>query len=246
MIEHLGLGVELTLEDRVTRKVDPIIRELDRLKRTSEEVTRRIDANNNHLYGSFERYMRAERIKDFNQAVSSTNDVLLTMTERLVRGTYSAERFFNSLNRAQAVGNFNQLYSSIRRVQEQLAMMGFGMSRLQEQMGNQRAYNIIKYQMKDLEDRIKLTKKAIEEMQNRPDSSKFQKEIELAKQSLKTFEEELRKARDMQRQLAETHGLMIDTFRGKPIMFKPAEILAQRIANRLLGLSMLDMALLLS
>lgn len=160
MIEHLGLGVELTLEDRITRKVDPIIRELDRLKRTSEEVTRRIDANNSHLYGSFERYMRVERIKDFNQAVRSTNDVLLTMTERLVKGTYATDAFFNSLNRAQAVGNFNQLYSSIRRVQQQLAMMGFGMSRMQEQMSNQRAYNIMKYQMKDLEDRVKLTKKS--------------------------------------------------------------------------------------
>ena len=242
MIEHLGLGIELTLEDRITRKVDPIIRELDRLKRTSEEVTRKIDANNSHLYGSFERYMRAERIKDFNQAVKGTNDVLLTMTERLVRGTYSAEKFFNSLNRAQAVGNFNQLYNSIRRVQEQLIMTGFGMSRLQEQMDNQRAYDIMKYKMKDLEDRIKLTNNAIKEMQNSSDSFKFQKEIELAKQSLKVYEEELRKARDMQRQLAETHGLMIGEFRGKPIMFKPAETLAQRTANRLLGLSMLDMA----
>lgn len=242
MIEHLGLGVEITLEDRVTQKVDPIIRELERLKRTSEEVTKRVDANNIHLYGSFERYMRAQKIRDFNEAVRGTNTVLLTMTERLVRGTYSAERFFNSLNRAQAVGSFNELYNSIRRVQEQLSMMGFGMSHLQEKMVNQRAYNIMKYQMADLYDRIKLTKKAIEEMQNSPDSSKFQKEIELAKQSLKVYEEELRKARDMQRQLAKTHGLMIGEFRGKPIMFKPAETLAQRTANRLLGLSMLDMA----
>ena len=242
MIEHLGLGVELTLEDRITRKVDPIIRELDRLKRTSEEVTRRIDANNSHLYGSFERYMRVERIKDFNQAVRSTNDVLLTMTERLVKGTYATDAFFNSLNRAQAVGNFNQLYSSIRRVQQQLAMMGFGMSRMQEQMSNQRAYNIMKYQMKDLEDRVKLTKKAIEEMQKSPDSSKFVREIELAKRALKEYDSELKSVQEMRQKLAQTHGLQTGDFRGSTIMYRPAETLAQRTANRLLGLSMLDMA----
>jgi hypothetical protein len=241
MWERLGLGVDLELDDNMTRTINPLIRELERLRRETQNTANSVQGSNNAMYSSYRRTFNAQMLRDFNTAMRDTGQTALFASDRLLRATQSANMFANSVNRIQSAGNFNRMYNEIYRTQRVLGMMGYGMSSMQERMSNSRAYNMLNYQMKDLQDRIKLTSQAIRQMQNSPDASKFQREIALAQRSLQAYQNQLAQV-NMRQQLAQTHGMRLMSLGGRDTLVNEASTLRQRIQYRLLGQSMMDVA----
>jgi hypothetical protein len=242
MYDRLGLGVELDFKDSMTRKVNPLIMELDRLKRASKDATRDMQYQNEMLYRSMGRtYGNYKMFKDFNKAMKPTDQALLAITERFIRATSAATNFATAVNRAQAMGNFNRMANDMMRAQRMMGMMGYGQSRQQKEMFDTQAYTMLNYRLKDLNDRIALTKKGIQEMMNSPDASKFTKEIALARNALKQYEDQMASINAKQK-MAEVNGYSIHKFMGKDAFVKMPDTTGQIIKNKLLGQSMMDVA----
>ena len=204
-MEQLGLGVRLDFEDNMTNRINPLIRDLERLRRQAQQTTRTFDSMSS-AYDPFSS-TRRQKLREYHSSMQSLDHVLLNTSNSLIRATVSANNLSRAMNRMQFTGNFNQMYGQIARVQRMLGNMGFGMSKMQKEMSNLKAFNMMDVQIKDLQDRIKLTTKALDEMQKSPDSSKFVKEIDLAKRSLLAYRAELARTGSLQQKLADTHGL---------------------------------------
>lgn len=242
-MEQLGLGVRLKLDDDMTKEINPIVRDLERLRQQAQRTTKTFnDMRNAHNpFGSNKR----QEVRDYFDSMRSADRVLLNISDRFIRATKSANDLGRAMNRMQFSGRFNLMYSDIMRVQRMLGQMGYGMSKMQKEMSNLRAFNMMDVQLKDLHDKIKLTDKALKEMQKSPDSKHMVKEMDIAKRSLQAYRNELSRVGSLQEKLAKTHGLgTMKSFTGaKDILYQREENFGKNIQNRLAGLAMGDMAL---
>lgn len=237
-MDLMGLGIRLDLQDNMTRQIDPLIRRLEELEEQSRQTANSFNQSNTTMFGSH----RRRNIQDYVSSMGTMDVALNRISRTLISATASASRFAQATNRMQFTGNFSRMYGELTRVNMMLGRMGYGMSRLQREMSDTRAYNMLNYQLKDLQDRIKLTSQAIKEMQNAPNSSQFREQIALAQQSLRAYQSQLQSTSAMQQQLARTHGLRTFNAGGSTQLMQMPDTMRQRVANRLLGLSMLDVA----
>lgn len=238
MFDSLGLGVRLTLDNDLTNRVDPLIRDIERLERAARQTTQSF----NNFNGSMSSYLRAQQIQELNRALQGTGAVLNNVSQRLISASYSANAFATSMNRMQAVGNLSRMTSEITSVQRQLANLGFGMSALQQKMSDTRAYNAMNYQLKELHDRINLTRQALTEMQNAPDSSRYTEEIRVARQALTEYERQLSRV-NQQQVIARNHGLSMTNINGRDTMLRMPDTMRENLTNRLIGASMRDVGI---
>lgn len=240
-MEYLGLGVRLDMDDNLTNRVDPIVRDIERLERSARSATSTIDAFGNKMGYVTDRHLRAQKFHDISAAIRGTDQALLSISRSLVNATASANSFANATNQMQSLGSFNRLNNDIMRVQSSLAYMGFGMSEMQKQLMDNRAFQAFHYQAKELEDRINLTKKALVEMQNSPDSSKFVEEMTVARRSLSLLEGQL-KSVNAQQKIANDMGMQSASFMGREHLFRLPDSTRDQFRNQMLGLSLLDVA----
>lgn len=242
-MEQLGLGVQLSLDDDMSRNINPIIRDLERLRNQARRTTTTMNEMRN-AHNPFGRNRRQD-LQDYHMSMQSADRVLLSVSDRLILATKSANSLGRALNRAQFGGNFNVMYRDMVRVQTMLGNMGYGMSKMQRDMSNLRAYNMMDVQIKDLHDRIKMTTKALSEMQKSPDSSKMVKEMDVAKRALLAYRTELTRVGSLQNKLTQTHGLgQMKSFAGaKDILFEQEKGFSKNIQNRVMGLANTDLAL---
>lgn len=238
MQDYLGLGINLSLDDNLTRRVDPIVRDLDRLRESARRTTTSI----NGLRNTGDPFSSARRrnIQDYNTAMQRTDLALLGVTDRLVRATHSANGLAKATNSAQFTGNFGRMYGEVFRVNNILSQMGFGMSRMQKEMKANQAYTMADTQIKDLKDRVNQTKRALDEMQNSANSSMYTKEIALAQRALQTYQVELQRAGDLQQSLANVNGYGTTSSNVGNVMFESAPNPA---SLKLLGATMRDVGL---
>ena len=239
-MEQLGLGVRLSLDDDMSSHINPLIRDLERLRRTAQRTSGTFN-DMSRDYNPFSRSRRGE-VEDYYASMQSMDRVLLNVSERMIRASNSANRLGQATNRMQFTGNFNQMYNDVMRVQRVLGNMGFGMSQMQKDMSNVKAFNMIDKQFKDLQDKIKLTSKAMKEMQASPDSAKFVKEIDLAKRSLLTYQMELKRVGSLQKKLAETHGYGLTKSGGKDVLYEKNQSTAGSLKAMAMASVMKDMA----
>jgi hypothetical protein len=236
MLEQLGLGIKVDLQNDMSRKVDPLIRDLQRLKAESQDTASRITNSNRLLGESYDKYFKADRIKDMNTAMRGTGAIINDVTGRLINATVAMNNFNNATNRMTAMSNWNQMQSDILRTQRMLAEMGYGMSRVQEKKFDLANYQMVNYQMKEVADRIALTEKAIKQLNKAPDSAHTRKELALAKTALEAYRSEYGKLNDQQKKFAELSGYK---FINGELIKMPG--LATQASNRLKGLFSLDM-----
>lgn len=240
MFNSLGLGVRLDLVENVTRNVDPIIRDLERLRAEARATTEQYNAMSGGLHNSFGRYGEHRRqFQDMRVAMGDMGNALNHVSDRLVRATYSAAQFGSAMNSMQATGNLSRMYNEITRVQRVLGNMGFGMTQMQRDMADGRAYNALNVQMRDLEDRIKHTKQAIKEMNNAPNSSQFTREIAVAQRALQAYENQLRSVNSAQ-VIARTNGMQLFNFNGREQMMRMPQTLGAEMRNMFTGAMFAD------
>lgn len=239
-MEYIGFGVHIELDEEVTERIDPVIREMERLKKQMREVDKHSKDMNKGDY--FYNSKRRREMRDYVSSMRSLDRVLMNISERFVRATYSANALNKATNRMQFAGNFNKMYSDIMRTQRMLGNMGFGESKQQSSQADMRAYQMLNYTIKDLEDRIKLTSQALREMEKSGDASKYPEQYRLAKESLKAFNDELARGQSLQSKLAQTHNYGIAQGIGKDTLYRPPSSLKDLAVNKLMGASMKDMA----
>lgn len=239
-MEQLGLGVRLELDDDMTQEINPIIRDLERLRNQATRTTNTFNDMRN-AHNPFGRNRRQD-IQDYYASMQSADRVLLSVSDRLILATKSANALSRAVNRTQFAGNFNVMYRDMVRVQTMLGQMGYGMSKMQRDMSNLRAFNMMDVQIKDLQDRIKLTTQALKEMQSSPDASKMTKEIDVAKRALQAYRNELSKVGSLQNKLAETHGLGYMKAGGRDVLYEQENNVGQNAQNRIAGMLMGDVA----
>jgi len=231
-MDMLGLGMKVNLEEDITRKVDPIIRDLEKLKRSMKDT----EGSMNDMYRTVgtgtDRYMRSERIREMASAHKGLDQSLNRVSESLIRATYAQDKF-NRSNDAFSVQHIQRAMGEMTRAQRQLAQFGFGMSKMQEGMMEQKAYNAMKYSLRELEDRAKLTEKALNQMMKSPNASQYAKEIDVARRSLEAYKNEAMSVREAQKKLAKDMGLGFSQVGGQPAMYKKADSLKQNVGNRL-------------
>ena len=237
MFENMGLGIKLHLDDEVSNNVDPVIRDINRLENSARGATRAYnELNDTYNRRKYNRGMSQDMMLSFK----GLDYVLGNVTARLNRATASAEVFANATNRLQSYMGFQRMYQDIFRVNRQIGLMGYGMSGLQKQMMDNRAFNMINYQMKDLQEKIALTKKGLEEMQRSPDSSKFVNEIAMAQRALAQYEAQIKRI-NMQQTFARANGQNLTKIGGSDFLMNMPSSYMTNIRNRLVGMSMLDM-----
>lgn len=234
-MDSLGLGVRLNFDDNMSSQINPLIRDLERLRRAAEQTTQTI----NTPYDSHWAQRRRDA-EDYRTSMQSMDRVLLNVSDRLIRATSSANGLANSLNRMQFTGNFGQMYGEMTRVQQMLGNMGYGMSQLQRDMSDMRAFNMLNYEFKDLKDRIKLTQQALKEMQASPDASKFTKEMDLAKRSLAAYQQQLQQVGSLRNKLVTTHGYGQTEYMGKDVLYNKPKTGMESAKNQLMGYTMMD------
>lgn len=240
-MNQLGLGININLDDDLSKRINPIVSELEKLKRSAKGTSDTF----NSMRGDYNPYgsRRKREMQDYASAMKSTDRALLDVTQRMVKATVSANNLGKSMNRMQFTGNFNRMYSDITRVNNVLGKMGYAMSKTQKTASDMQAFNQVNYQFRELQDRIKLTEKAMKEMQSSPDSSKFTKEIALAKASLDAYKKELADVGSLQKKLAQTHGYGLTSTGGKDVLYNKAGSLGENLKLRAMSLTMRDMAL---
>lgn len=186
-----------------------------------------------------ESYMRAERVREMANAHKGLDATLNRVSESLIRATYAQDRFKRSTD-AFSVQHIQRAVGEITRAQRQLSLFGFGMSKMQEDMMQQKGFNAMKYQLEELEDRSKLTEKALKDMLKSPNASKYAKEIDVARRALEAYKSEAMSVRDAQKKLANDMGLGFTQVAGKPAMYKKADSLKQNLGNRLFSGMFMD------
>lgn len=237
MFNNLGLGIRLNLDDNVSRRVSPVVSEIERLERAARNTSGAFTDFNDNMN---RRQFRANQFQDMNRALRGTEYVLADVTNRFNRATQSAQMFANATGRIQVTQGFNRMLGDITRAQRQIANLGFGMSKMQKQMSDTRAYNMINYQMKELTDRIALTRKGLEQMQKAPDSSKFVREINESRNALKLYETQLSRI-NAQQVLARANGQKVASIGGSDTLLDMPKSYFTQAKNKLVGMSMVDM-----
>lgn len=237
MFNNLGLGIRLNLDDNVSRRVNPVVSEIERLERAARDTSSAFTDFNDNMN---RRQFRANQFQDMNRALRGTEYVLADVTNRFMRATQSAHAFGSATGSIQVTQGFNRMLSDITRAQRQIANLGFGMSKMQKQMSDTRAFNMLNYQMKELNDRISLTRRGLEEMQKAPDSSKFVREITESRNALKLYEQQMSRI-NAQQVLARANGQHIANIGGTDTLLDMPNSYFSQAKNKLVGLSMLDM-----
>lgn len=236
-MDYLGLGINLDLHDNIGSKVAPIMAELKALQSQANSTNQVLNGVGNYNPYSM-KYKNA--MKDYYASTKDLGTAMNYLTKQLVIATVNTNHLANATNRMQFSGGFNRMYSQMMRVNTMIGNMGFGMSKMQREMSNTRAYDMVNYRIKDLHDRIKLTTKGIEEMSKSPDSSKFVKEIALANSALQTYKSELSKAGSLQKKLADTHGYGMSKNNGKDVLYEKESNPIKATAMKAYSLAMRD------
>lgn len=240
LFESLGLGVRMTLDNEVSNRVDPIINDLNRLRQASTSATQQMNANNQLLGQSFNQYLNAQRIRDMNTAMRGTGAVLNDVTDRLVRATTAMHGFNNAQSYGQMNAYWSQMQSNVLRTQRQLSELSGVMSRMQERQMDNRAYQWLNYDLKEVQDRIKLTEQAINRLNRAPDSAHTRRELELARRALAEYQRQLGAANQTQ-VYAQNAGYRTMRVFGQESFIRPIRGFDQLTA-RMRGFMSLDMA----
>lgn len=240
MFDTLGLGIRVNLDDNASDRIDPIVRDIERLERSAKRAGQSYDQFGRSVGMNTDRYLRRERINEMNAALRGTDHVLVNVAKRFTYATLMAERFQNATGGMQANFAFQAMTSHIMSAHRQLSYLGFGLSGMQKSMQDQRAFEIINYQLKEVSERADLTRKALKEMMESPDASKFAREIKVAKDALAAYEAQMARMGAAQK-IASANGMGLIGVGKNQVLTKPAGSLLENATNRILGASMLDM-----
>ena len=241
MFDTLGLGIRVNLDDNASDRIDPIVRDIERLERSAKNAGQSYETFGRTVGMTTDRYMRYERIREMNTALKGTDHVLTNVAKRFTYATLMAERFQRATGGMQTSVAFSAMTSHIISAQRQLSYLGYGLSGMQKSMADQRAFQAINYQLKEVQERADLTRKALKELQNSPDASKFTREIKVAQDALRAYEAQMSRMGAAQK-IASANGMNLIGVGTSQVLVKPPKTIMEGATNRIMGASMLDMA----
>ncbi|MED0739025.1 hypothetical protein [Aneurinibacillus thermoaerophilus] len=228
-----GANIEITADDRQAQST------FTRFSRFLESLGRKSKGFANSGFAFFQRM--EEKVRAAQSVLEGTERVLTNMNQRLTESTSSFKEFNEATNNIQAQKSFSEIEKAIRRTRTELSMLGFGKTKAEIEATEAAMYQFANRRMDTLQDEIKQTERALEQLKNSADASKYTEQIKKAEEALKQYKKELADAEPIKK-MAEVNGYAVQKIFGKDVIVKPIIDNLQRVKAQIAGFINTDLA----
>lgn len=160
----------------------------------------------------------------------TANQVLPRVTQSLNMGTQAAPYFKDAKNAMQMQTAFGMIEGGVTGARSRLSQIGFGRTKTELKAVEGQLHMIANTRMDNLKDQIKLTEKALKEMNAAANKHEFANEIKEATEAMKKYKAEVESLKVAQK-AAETEGFKTTKFAGKEVMYKEYKTTAEKIGG---------------
>lgn len=203
--------------DRTLNNMNQRLNESTRSFNKFSESSRNAQRQNSQAYREYR-----ENVQAAKSALLGTEHVLGNMNRRLNESTEHFKQFNQASNNIQAQYAFSRIEGAIRKTNKELSMLGFGKTKTEIQALEGQLYNFANVRMDNLRDQIKLTERALVQMKNSADASKYAEQIKAAEAALASYKRQLQDANALQK-MAAVNGYSVMKVFGKDVFVKPLQ-----------------------
>lgn len=197
------------------------------------------------LNQAFDRQQRyQEKMLRYAQKLTAQY-VLPKVTQSLDRGREAIPFFNDAQNMTQLQMAFDMVESGATNARSRLAQLGFGRTKQELKEMQAQMYMLANTRLDDLNDQIKLTEQALEEMQSAENVEEYAVEIAQATKALQSYKNEVKELNVAQK-AAETEGFKVGKFGGKNVIYEEYSSTLEKLSGKFGALLTKDIAIALN
>lgn len=197
------------------------------------------------LNQAFDRQQRyQEKMLRYAQKLTAQY-VLPKVTQSLDRGREAIPFFNDAQNMTQLQMAFRMVESGATNARSRLAQLGFGRTKQELKEMQAQMYMLANTRLDDLNDQIKLTEQALEEMQSAENVEEYAVEIAQATKALQSYKNEVKELNVAQK-AAETEGFKVGKFGGKNVIYEEYSSTLEKLSGKFGAMLTKDIAIALN